>query len=63
MIIIKIEGKQTLEKGLKKLKRKFDNTKTLRELRNRKEYKKPSVKKREQIQKAKYVQQKFGNND
>lgn len=63
MIIIKIEGKQTLEKGLKKLKRKFDNTKTLRELRNRKEYKKPSVKKREQIQKAKYVQSKFGDNN
>lgn len=63
MFIIKIEGKETLERGLKKLKRKFDSTKTLKELRNRKEWKKPSVKKREKLLKAKYVQAKFGDNN
>lgn len=61
MFIIKVGGKDTLEKALKKLKRKFDNTKTLKELRNRKEYKKPSVKKREELLKAMYVQQKFND--
>ena len=63
MFIIKVGGKDTLEKALKKLKRKFDSTKTLKELRNRKEYKKPSVKKREKLLKAEYIQKKFGNND
>lgn len=63
MLIIKIEGNQTLEKALKKFKRKWDNTKTTKQLRDRKEFKKPSVKKREKLLKAKYVQQKFSNND
>jgi small subunit ribosomal protein S21 len=63
MFIIKVSGKDTLEKALKKLKRKFDNTKTLKELRNRKEYKKPSIKKREKLLKAKYVQSKFKDNN
>lgn len=52
MIIVKIEGKETLEKGLKKLKRKFDKQGTIKELRNRKIYQKPSEKRREEIRKA-----------
>lgn len=47
MLIVKIEGKDTLEKALKKYKRKWDNTKTTKQLRDRKEFKKPSVKRRE----------------
>lgn len=52
MIIVKIEGKETLEKGLKKLKRKFDKQGIIKELRNRKIYQKPSEKRREEIRKA-----------
>jgi small subunit ribosomal protein S21 len=63
MLIVKIEGKDTLEKALKKYKRKWDNTKTTKQLRDRKEFKKPSVKRREKLLKAKYVQQKFSNCD
>jgi small subunit ribosomal protein S21 len=52
MIIVKIEGKETVEKALKTLKRKFDKTGTVKELRKRKTYQKPSEKKREEIRKA-----------
>jgi ribosomal protein S21 len=38
MIIIKVDD--SIEKALKKWKRKFESTKTLKELRERKEYKK-----------------------
>jgi len=62
MLEIKVEG-VGIEKALKTLKRKFDKTKTLRQLRDRKEFVKKSVKRRAEINKAKYVQEKFGNND
>lgn len=59
MIIIKITEKQPLEKALKKYKRKFDNLKISKELRERKEFKKKSVKRRDEIKKAKYIQNKY----
>lgn len=63
MIIIKVEGTDGIEKALKKYKRKFERVKMMKQLRNRKEFEKPSVKRRNQIKKAIYVEQKFGNND
>ena len=64
MIIVEVEGgKDGIEKALKKYKKKFDKLKIMRQLRNRKEFEKPSVKRRNQIIKAKYVQEKFNNND
>ncbi len=61
MIVIKIDDKNSLEKALKKYKRKFDNLKIVKQLRERKEFKKISVKRREQIKKAKYIENKFRN--
>ena len=63
MIIIKVECTDGIEKSLKKYKRKFERVKMMKQLRNRKEFEKPSVKRRNQIKKAIYVEQKFGNND
>jgi small subunit ribosomal protein S21 len=64
MIIVEVEGgKDGIEKALKKYKRKFERTKMMRQLRNRKEFEKPSVKRRNQIKKAIYIEQKFGNNE
>lgn len=63
MIIVKVEGNTNIEKALKILKRKFDKTKTLKELRERKEFKKKSVKRRDEIKKATYIQKKYRNND
>ena len=62
MILVKLEG-TTIEKALKTLKIKWDKTRTLRELRDRKEFTKKSVKRRAEINKDKYVQEKYKNND
>jgi small subunit ribosomal protein S21 len=62
MIYLKISEEGSLDKALKKLKRKFEKTRTMKELRKRKEFKKSSVEKREQILKAKYIQQNYRDN-
>ena len=56
MLTIKVENKDTLERCLKKLKRKFDQTGVVRELRRRKEFVKPSVKRRDEIKKGIYIE-------
>ena len=57
MLIIKLDKKTNIEKALKQLKSKVIRTKQLRALRDRKQFTKPSQKKRLQMQKAKYIQQ------
>ena len=56
MIIVQIKEGENIEKALKKFKRKFEKTGIVRELRGRREFKKPSVIRREQKNKAIYVQ-------
>ena len=56
MIIVPIKEGENIEKALKKFKRKFEKTGIVRELRGRKTFTKPSVKKRDQLKKAIYVQ-------
>ena len=56
MIIVPIKEGENIEKALKKFKRKFEKTGVVRELRNRKQFEKPSVKRRNEIKKAIYVQ-------
>jgi len=57
MIIVPIKEGENLERALKKLKRKFEKTGVVRELRARQKFTKPSVLKREKKLKAIYVQQ------
>ncbi|MBO4585439.1 MAG: 30S ribosomal protein S21 [Bacteroidales bacterium] len=57
MIIVPIKEGENIERALKKFKRKFEKTGAVREMRNRKNFEKPSVKKRMALQKAIYVQQ------
>jgi small subunit ribosomal protein S21 len=57
MIVVPVKEGETIERALKKLKRKFEKTGVVRELRNRQKFTKPSVIKREQKLKAIYVQQ------
>jgi len=57
MIIVPIKEGENIERALKKFKRKFEKTGTMRELRSRQAYTKPSVVSREQKMKAIYVQQ------
>jgi len=63
MLKVEVNEKQPLERALKVLKKKWDKTKTLRELRERKNFVKKSVKRREEIKKAEYVQKKYGITD
>jgi len=56
MIVVPVKEGETVERALKKLKRKFEKTGVVRELRDRQKFTKPSVIKREQKLKAIYVQ-------
>ena len=56
LIIVPLKEGENIERALKRFKRKFEKTGAIRELRARKNFVKPSVRKREQLQKAIYVQ-------
>ena len=56
MIIVQVKDGDNIEKALKKFKRKFEKTGAIRELRARREFTNPSVKKRMAKMKAIYVQ-------
>ena len=56
MIIVPLKEGENIERALKKFKRKFEKTGVIRELRSRQAYIKPSVRRREEIKKAMYVQ-------
>jgi len=56
MLIIKIDNKTTIDKALKLLKSKVIKTKLMSELKNRKDYTKKSIIRRNEVNKAKYAQ-------
>jgi small subunit ribosomal protein S21 len=57
MIIVPIKEGESIDRALKKYKRKFEKTGVVKELRERQKYTKPSVKLRQEKLKAIYVQQ------
>jgi ribosomal protein S21 len=63
MLIVKVKEKGGIERALKDLKSKVIKTRQVRELQNRKEFIKKSVRVREQRKKAVYVQKKFNQED
>ncbi|MCH1485297.1 MAG: 30S ribosomal protein S21 [Flavobacteriaceae bacterium] len=63
MLIIPIKDGENIDRALKRFKRKFDKTGTKKSLQTRKEFIKPSVKRRAEIQKAQYVQTLRDNED
>lgn len=56
MLIIPVKDGENIDRALKRFKRKFDRTKTMKALREKKEFTKPSVLRRSQVQKARYIQ-------
>ena len=56
MLIIPIKDGENIDRALKRFKRKFDKTGTMRQLRQRQTFSKPSVSRRAEIQKAAYIQ-------
>ena len=61
MILIDLKKYKTLDQALKAYKQKHNKIGIVKELRERQEFVKPSVKKRAENLKAQYVQKKFGN--
>jgi|TARA_B100001248_G_C27355224_1_gene443446 small subunit ribosomal protein S21 len=56
MLQIPVKEGESIERALKKYKKKFERTGVLKELRERKEYIKKSIVRRQQIIKAEYVE-------
>ncbi|MBD5252249.1 MAG: 30S ribosomal protein S21 [Bacteroides sp.] len=63
MIIVQVKDGESIEKALKKFKRKFEKTGIVRELRSRQAFQKPSVTNRKKMMKAVYVQQLRANEE
>ena len=57
MIIIPVKEGENIDRALKRLKRKFEKTGVVKELRERQKFTKPSIKRRECVNKAIYIQQ------
>lgn len=63
MLIIPVKEGESIEKALKKYKKKFERTGTMRQLRQRQKFTKPSVENREQKLKAIYKNKKYGTEE
>lgn len=63
MLIIEVKDGENIDKALKRYKRKFQNAGIMKELRRRKEFVKPSVKRRNEILKAVYKEKIVGDID
>lgn len=61
MIIINVKDNESVDRALKRFKKKFERTGVLKELRRRSFFQKPSITNRKQQQKAAYIQQMFAN--
>ncbi|TCK85466.1 30S ribosomal protein S21 [Albibacterium bauzanense] len=57
MIIINVKDGESLDRALKRFKKKFEKTGVLRELRSRQAFEKKSITRRIQVKKAVYKQQ------
>lgn len=60
MLIVEVKDGETIDKVLKKYKRKFERAGILKELRRRKNFSKPSVERRAEVLKAVYKEQTYG---
>jgi small subunit ribosomal protein S21 len=61
MLILEIKDGDTIDKVLKKYKRKYEKSGILKELRRRKAFSKPSVQRRTEVLKAVYKEDMYGN--
>ena len=56
MIVVNVKENESIEKALKRFKKKFDKTGVIRELRARQAFEKPSISRRAEVIKAAYKQ-------
>lgn len=63
MLIVNVKENESIDKALKRFKKKFEKTGVLKELRARTSFEKPSVRRRNEIIRAAYRErQKIENN-
>ena len=63
MLILDRKDGETIDRLLKRYKRKHREVQVTKKLRKRKFFTKPSVKRREEILKARFIEQKYGDKD
>ncbi|WP_375323381.1 30S ribosomal protein S21 [Flagellimonas sp. GZD32] len=63
MLKIEVKPGESIERALKRYKRKYRNTKRLDQIRDRQEYTKKSVAKRKTLKKAQYKEQFLNQQD
>ena len=61
MLIIDVKEGESIDRALKKYKRKFERSGVIKELRRRKHFTKPSVLRRAEVLKAVYKLDKYGD--
>jgi small subunit ribosomal protein S21 len=59
MIIINVKENESIDKALKRFKKKFERTGVLKELRSRQQFEKPSISRRSEKIKAAYKQKMY----
>jgi len=60
MLIIDVKDGESIDRALKKYKRKFERSGVLKELRRRKHFTKPSIERRAEVLKAQYKERMYG---
>jgi len=63
MIVINVKENESIDKALKRFKKKFERTGVLKELRSRQQFEKPSVSNRNQKIKAAYKQKMYAKDN
>lgn len=63
MIVVNVKENETIDKALKRFKKKFERTGVLREVRRRSFFEKPSVSKRNEKIKAVYKQKMYAKDN
>jgi small subunit ribosomal protein S21 len=63
MLIINIKENESIDKALKRFKKKFEKTGVLKELRERTSFTKPSVRRRNTIIRAAYRQKQYATDN
>jgi small subunit ribosomal protein S21 len=61
MLIISIKENESIDKALKRFKKKFEKTGVVKELRRRSAFEKPSIARRTEMIRASYKQKTYGN--
>ena len=57
MLIIDVKNGESIDQALRRFKRKYRNTQIIKQLRDRKQFTKPSVRRRHEVLKAVYKEQ------